>query len=154
MNKLIGVLAFVAVLVVVSIGLMLFREHQIAQGRITITDVFYERLKLRSEYLEGGPNRKPVQYGVKKYADGLRLIDTSSCPKKFRQAWLIYLQAWDRNMNQNLGDLVYEAGSVLQAVVPSHDAHYFLENSQKSSVREAWFYCERVAMEYGASAKE
>jgi hypothetical protein len=127
------------------------RAERLAQYHSAIATVFANRSQLRNEYLAAGHGHRPVRFSPKRYAEALRQIDTTSCPTRFREAWLIYEQAWDRTTNQNIGDLAYEVGSVLQAAGPAHDAHYFLDNAQRLNTREAWFYCERVALEFGVT---
>ena len=90
----------------------------------------------------------------RRYANALREIDTESCPARFRQAWLIYEQAWERQTNRSLGDLAYEASAIVQAVGPAHDAHYYLENAKKLNTREAWFLCERIALDFGVTSEK
>lgn len=128
-----------------------YREMRLAKYHSAIAEVFARRGQLRTEYLEISRTHRPAPFGLKRYAEALRQIDTASCPTRFRQAWLIYEQAWDRTTNRNLGDLVYEVGAIVQAVGPEHDAHYFLDNAQKLNTREAWFFCERVALQFGVT---
>jgi hypothetical protein len=101
-----------------------------------------------------------------KYFNSLESIDVTKCPKDFRDAWLDYVAAWERNINYNLHTAAEDAAAAGQVDVSANasigsttgvggsfngqQGGKELENRllQRDN-NEKWLVCKQIATDYG-----
>ena len=76
------------------------------------------------------------------YLKALHEIDTKECPKKFRLAWLDYVQAWDRQME--ILPFLFEGVLAIKG-----DLKPLAEGQIARNTTEKWRAVQRMALEYG-----
>jgi hypothetical protein len=87
------------------------------------------------------------------YISALKKIDTKGCPEKFRAAWVEYIAAWQRKLNQEHATMdtadaisMWKGGfDDLPATVRCIEAY---------DTAEAWQHCERAASECGVDVSK
>jgi LysM repeat protein len=109
-------------------------------------------------------NPPAITAAVSDYISALEKIDPSGCPKKFRDAWLNYVQSWvlkeDSNFQQEIkideaptkveGHLNLSAvGGGIGSDVEKPNLHSATEMIEKLDSTETWQECKRVALDYG-----
>jgi hypothetical protein len=170
----------VVFVVVLGVGVVIHFKNKAARG--AIQQVINERVKAREVALEMFNERsvrvpKPIairrREAIAKYIAELGKIDPSACPQKFRDAWINYVQAWERQNDSflqqeirlNKAPTKQERQISLNVVAPSGvpiggggrigsdveqpNLHAAAEQLASEDSNEAWLTCKRVAMDYG-----
>ena len=147
----VGICAMVALVVVGAIAsFFIYRSHQEKDFQEAILEVCQQRLIARSNSFEmGGPGHRFTNLNEQKLVAQLRKIDTAGCPKKFREAWLQYRQAWERKAEYGIGGLIVDGMDGWAATkAPSVLANVTAGIRQRDS-EEPWRTVERAALESG-----
>jgi hypothetical protein len=137
------------------VGVRLNQAHQHAIIRVVNENgkaILRCRVKrpLLADVLGDDTNRDYVS--TPQFAKELRKIDITGCPTDFQNAWVEYVQAWERQAESPLGGVVAvtELGVAAKvgADVAANDAIRKLNLRDKD---EAWRNCELVALKYGVT---
>lgn len=166
------VVILVSVLVVgLGVGLVIWHERN--AERAAIQQVLNERLKAHEtfiEHLKAARGLFANQLRVKAITDyitELGKIDPSTCPKQFRDAWVSYVESWERKKDpiiqeQNQLDKTptkqenhiglsegLTTGGQIGSDIERPNLHDAAERLEKTDSDEAWLNCKRVAMDFG-----